>query len=525
MNRRAFLKYGLKSGTCLGLSLGLAAGGFTSPSLAALNVRPLPNARFDKLPRWRGFNLLEKFSGPNRPFREDDFRMIADFGFNFVRLPMDYRMWTQDNDWRKINEKVLEEIDEALRFGEKHGIHVCMNFHRAPGYTVAHPPETKSVWTDLEAQEVCRLHWTTFAKRYKGVSSDRLSFNLFNEPAIADDLLERCVAVHRMLIKAIRADDPQRLIICDGYGWGNNPFFDLVDDEVAQATRGYAPMEVSHYKANWVNSADFPTPTWPMQHWNGLIFSPGKGDVKEEIRKPLVIKGPFRNRTGLRIKVGTVSASADFVVLADGKSIFEHLFRPGPGEGEWKTVVHQPKWNVYQNIYDRDYETEIPAGTKTVEIRLRSGDWITLTEIEFRSGTGDGGAGKGLVAPMNTDWNAAPGTIQYHADGNNSATLSGGEAKDRTWLKKRMEPWLELQQQGAGVMVGEFGAFSPCPHEVALAWMEDMLANWKEAAWGYALWNFRGAFGIADSGRQDVDYEDYHGIKLDRKMLELLQKY
>ena len=46
------------------------------------------------LPRWRGFNLLELFSraGPedrrSGAFREDDFRWIADWGFDFVRIPL-----------------------------------------------------------------------------------------------------------------------------------------------------------------------------------------------------------------------------------------------------------------------------------------------------------------------------------------------------------------------------------------------------------------------------------------------------
>jgi endoglucanase len=42
---------------------------------------------------------------------------------------------------------------------------------------------------------------------------------------------------------------------------------------------------------------------------------------------------------------------------------------------------------------------------------------------------------------------------------------------------------------------------------------------------GWALWNFRGSFGILDSDRKDVQYEDFHGHKLDRQMLTLLQKY
>jgi endoglucanase len=55
--------------------------------------------------------------------------------------------------------------------------------------------------------------------------------------------------------------------------------------------------------------------------------------------------------------------------------------------------------------------------------------------------------------------------------------------------------------------------------------MRDSLSLWKEAGWGWALWNLRGSFGILDSSRKDVRYEDYHGHKLDREMLELLRTY
>ena len=60
---------------------------------------------------------------------------------------------------------------------------------------------------------------------------------------------------------------------------------------------------------------------------------------------------------------------------------------------------------------------------------------------------------------------------------------------------------------------------------VALAWMRDCLELWKEAGWGCALWNLRGGFGVLDSNRPDVDYEDFRGHKLDREMLKLLQSY
>jgi endoglucanase len=47
----------------------------------------------------------------------------------------------------------------------------------------------------------------------------------------------------------------------------------------------------------------------------------------------------------------------------------------------------------------------------------------------------------------------------------------------------------------------------------------------RGATIGYALWNLRGPFGVLDSDRADVDDEDWHGHKLDRRLLELMQAF
>jgi endoglucanase len=91
--------------------------------------------------------------------------------------------------------------------------------------------------------------------------------------------------------------------------------------------------------------------------------------------------------------------------------------------------------------------------------------------------------------------------------------------------RERIAPWQALEKRGVGVHVGEWGAHNRTPHPVVLAWMRDQLELWKEAGWGWALWNLRGSFGVLDSGRRDVAYEDFRGHKLDRRMLELLQRF
>ena len=73
--------------------------------------------------------------------------------------------------------------------------------------------------------------------------------------------------------------------------------------------------------------------------------------------------------------------------------------------------------------------------------------------------------------------------------------------------------------------VGEWGCYNKTPHDICLRWMEDVLSLWKEANWGQSMWNLKGDFGILNSNRADVKYENYKGLKLDRKMLELLKKY
>ena len=322
-----------------------------------------------RIPRWRGFNLLDMFTmHSNGDFAEDDFKYIRDWGFDFVRLPMCHRLWILDGDDHKINEPMLEKIDRAVDLGEKYKIHVSLNFHRGPGYSVNREfTEPYNLWKDPNALDAFIFHWTMLAKRYRSIPNDRLSINLINEPAdtnnadrMTRDDHERVV---RKTVAAIREISPQRTIIIDGLSWARIPCPELADLGLVQSTRAYEPMTISHYKASWVNSANFPTPVWPGNGW------------------------------------------------------------------------------------------------------------------------------------------------------------------DKNRLRQHYQPWIDLKKTGAPVHCGEGGTYNKTPHDVTLKWLRDVLEILTENDIGYAIWNFRGSFGIMDSDRSDVDYEDYDGHKLDRKMLNLLQEF
>jgi len=334
--------------------------------------------------KWRGFNLQEKFTATpeewaaldpewgrhNEPFVETDFEWMARWGFNFVRLPMSYRCWADPKDPFHMAERTLREIDQAVDWGRQYGVHVCLNFHRAPGYSVSGAllAEPWNLWTDQRAVDIFRFYWGHFAERYRGIPSRRLSFNLINEPS-------HCTAaqyekVIRAGVDAIRQADPARLVMIDGlFGEAFLPLIGLADiPNAVHATRGYAPFALTHYLAPWAGTPR-QMPTWPMR-------------ISE-------------------------------------------------------TVV----WN---------------------------------------------------------------------------------RAMLERWC---IQPFQEMADRGATVFVGEWGCWNRTPHAVTLSWMRDFLSLWKGVNWGWALWCFRGSFGILDSNRSDVAYENWRGHTLDRRMLELLREF
>jgi len=374
MKRRDFLKITTAAGGTLHLSV--PSNRFFSSGSDSDDIT------YKTLPRWRGFNLLEKFTDKpdewmtvapewgykNEPFKESDFSIIKELGFNFVRLPMSYKCWSEENNWYQLKEKHLKEIDQAVDFGRQYGIHVSVNFHRSPGYTIndmhflPQYKERTSIWDDEETQKACAFHWRHFAVRYKGIPNSRLSFNLFNEPMGTTE--EKHDKVIRYLVNEIRQIDPNRLIAIDGYDF--KPSTNLLDLRIAQCARGYTPGAVTHYKASWSTGNDN-YPSWPMKDGNGILW-------------------------------------------------------------------------------------------------------------------------------------------------------------DRKRLEEHFKPWKDIESKGAGVYVGEFGVYNQTPHDVTLAFLKDNLEIWKHNDWGWAMWCFRGSFGIFNSGRKDVKYEKYKGLLLDRKMLELVKQ-
>lgn len=213
---------------------------------------------------------------PPRPdARSLDF--MARFGFNFVRLPLDYRYWTRDFDYFHPDEAVFDQLDLYLAACRAHGFHLSFNLHRAPGYCInRNNLERHNLWLDAVAQDAFVFLWETLARRYQRVPPACLSFDLLNEPPGVGQYgmtRESHAALIRRTVAAIRSIDPARPLVIGGLDGGHTALPELADLGVVQSGRGYQPYPVSHWGADWMDAwRGVQAPLYPGLAWRGKMW-------------------------------------------------------------------------------------------------------------------------------------------------------------------------------------------------------------------------------------------------------------
>jgi hypothetical protein len=228
-----------------------------------------------------GFNFQwmvsrDRMSCP-RPVDEKALDFLASRGFDFVRIPTDYRFWIKGFDYFHPDEKKFSHLDRYLAACRERNLHLSLNIHRAPGYCInRNDLERHNLWLDPLAQDAFVFQWETFARRYLGVPNAALSFDLLNEPPDPGQYgmtREIHAALIRRTVDAIRAIDPEREIVIDGLGGGHLAMPELAPLGVIHSGRGYQPMAVSHYRAAWWSgSPGLPAPVYPGTVYDGRVW-------------------------------------------------------------------------------------------------------------------------------------------------------------------------------------------------------------------------------------------------------------
>ena len=486
-----------------------------------------------------GFNLQGmRMAGPHVGFKSDYFKWLADWGFNFVRLPLASRCWVKDRKSANrefIDERGLEPLDAGIAAARRNGVTVMICLHRIPGeYCVqVRDPEPGNIYADPDCLSAAVKHWSLLAARYRDVPRENLYFNLINEPSAQMGTHDQYEYVCRVLAAAIRKVDPKRFIVADGWPSGSFPVPGLYDvPGIGQATRGYYPMGFTHFGMTPGLSPQHDTatvypPVWPLRRDrpDGRLGGPRWKDWRD----PFIVEDAPAGDYELALAM--VSGPVTVAVETNGVPCSAFPLEPKLNDADWQALSRYRGVGALRGEYRKTLRFTLPTSVRTLAIRVREGDWamprVLVARSEGRELRLDFGGN--MKAMKNVRWNrrfvgwdaasplpAGDGPVApaFYADEGMDA-IAGGN----------LEPWRETVKKGIWCMVGEFGCANHVAHADALRFLDSNLKLFRELGLGWAAWGFSGSrFGILNSCRADVDYEDWHGEKLDRKMLELLQR-
>ena len=513
----------------------------------------------------RGFNLQGmRRAGSNAGFKEEHFKWMKEWGFNFVRMPLDYRCWVKDR--KSANREIIDEaglkpLDAGIAYARKHGIVAMICLHRIPGeYCVAHvDPEPGNIYKDADCLRAAVLHWTMLARRYKDVPREELFFNLINEPARRLGSIEDYERVCRVLIAAIRKEDPKRFIVVDGWDGGNVPVPGLYGvPGVGQAGRGYRPASFTHFGFTIGESVKddrlqpYP-PAWPPPKDCpvGRLWGPRWKDLHE----PFTVQDA--PAADYRLCLQMVSGPVTVSVQADGAEVASFALEPKEGDPAWTGLSRYQGKGALRGTYLKPLAFTLGREAKELSIQVVKGDWARMRKL-VACGEGGAEAALDIEGKWGTErnvawrrrfagWGAAEpfpakGGSRSRATAQNGQP-GGSQLAATADALKRVPPrfvdegmnvifneglnlWEEPLKKGMWCVVGEFGCANHTAHADSLRFLESSLRLFNEMGMGWCCWGFIGSrFGILNSQRRDVKYEDWHGSKLDRKMLELLRRH
>lgn len=192
-----------------------------------------------------------------------DIDSMRAWGFNSVRLPMHYNLYTlpveQEPDSSKQTwlAKGFELTDSLLSWCRANRIYLILDLHAAPGgqgndLNIADRDSTKPALWQSEANKAKTIAlWKKLAERYKDEPTIG-GYDLLNETnwgfedaadlhGIKEAGNKPLRALLTDITQAIRSVDKKHLIIIEGNAWGNNyrGIFPLWDDNIAISFHKY----------------------------------------------------------------------------------------------------------------------------------------------------------------------------------------------------------------------------------------------------------------------------------------------
>lgn len=171
-----------------------------------------------------------------------DIDSLATWGFNSVRLPMHYNLYTppiENEEGQEITwfEKGFKMTDSLLKWCANNKMYLILDLHAAPGgqghdaNISDYDPSKPSLWESKANHEKMIALWRKLAERYKDEPWIG-GYDIINEPNwnFTSDNKNGCdetsnAPLRELMVditKAIREVDTNHIIIIEGNCWGNN---------------------------------------------------------------------------------------------------------------------------------------------------------------------------------------------------------------------------------------------------------------------------------------------------------------
>ena len=148
---------------------------------------------------------------------EADFARIRNWGFDHVRIPIDYNVIQREDGTMK--QEGLARIDGALALCDKYGLHAVLDLHKTQGFSFDAGEHEAGFFESEACQEKFYAIWECFAARY-GARHESVMFELLNE-VTEKEYLPAWKRISREAVRRIRALAPEVYVLLGSYRWNS----------------------------------------------------------------------------------------------------------------------------------------------------------------------------------------------------------------------------------------------------------------------------------------------------------------
>ena len=189
--------------------------------------------------------------------QKENIKQIADWGFDHVRIPIDYVVLEDENGI--VKETGYEIVRQVLDWCRECGIDAILDLHKAYGYDFndAGDNEKNHLFSSEEIQQRFVKLWIRIANQFG--SCEHVAFELLNEVVEEENAQAWNRLIKRTVIE-IRKITKTTPIIYGGIQWNSVKTLKLLeapyDNNIIFTFHFYEPLLFTHQKASWVTNMD-----------------------------------------------------------------------------------------------------------------------------------------------------------------------------------------------------------------------------------------------------------------------------